>query len=63
MKHLTSFLLLASIAIGCTKPDTNDPDNGNSSAGENVRVTITNADGSENQLLEWRESAVWQVLI
>lgn len=56
MKKLISFLLLASVAIGCSKPDSNDPEgSGNGATGENVQVRLSTAEGSENLMFEWEK--------
>lgn len=52
MKRLISFLLLASAAFGCTKPDSND-DSGDLAGGENVQIELSSAQGGDDLIFEW----------
>lgn len=53
IKRLAPFLLLASIALGCSKPDANEPVD--TPSGDNVRVTLSSAEGSEDLLFDWEK--------
>ena len=55
-KSFISLMLLASVVLGCTKQNTDDPGS-DSLSGENVRVNLTCAYGSESLLTGWENVA------